>query len=395
MGSVSEAWPAIGAGRYGVNRLGMRVFAPAAPRSRGTACGMSDASASAREGAAWRGFCRLFAATCLGLGLGAVGFMAVCDPYGLRAAPGRAPGPLMDSNQRFLYPQIVRGGRYDSVVIGTSTARLLDPADLDRALGGRFANLAMNAATPFEQVRMARLVLAQGASSRSVLRTLVLGLDSTWCEARADARRFTFRPFPAWLYEPGTPGGLWRQVNWQGLVTASRVVLHGLGRMPERIRGDGYAVFTPPDAQYDAARAAAHIHGGTSPLAEADAVEGTDAPSAPMPALIWLDALLADLPPGARTHLAFMPVHAAAQGRPGTRRGAREAACKARVAEIGRRHGVEVLDFRIASPVTTQDANYWDALHYRLPVAARIVEALASAPATDDPAGFYRVLARP
>jgi hypothetical protein len=49
------------------------------------------------------------------------------------------------------------------------------------------------------------------------------------------------------------------------------------------------------------------------------------------------------------------------------------------------------------SPVTTQDTNYWDALHYRLPVAARIVADLKTAVSTgaDDPAGIYRVLARP
>ena len=351
-----------------------------------------DPLQAARSGE-WRRFAVAFALAALGFGAAAIGFVAAADPYGLRAAPGRPPGPLMDSNQRFLYPQIVRGGAYDSAVIGTSTSRLLDPVALDRALGGRFANLAMNAATPFEQAAMTRLFLAQGTP-----RTLVLALDSTWCEPDADARRLTTRPFPGWLYEDGAPFAALRQANWQSLVTGAEVLLHRIGLLPERIRRDGYAVFTPPEASYDAARASRHIHGGTA-LGEAETVvtSAEASLSDAMPALDWLDALLAATPPATTKLLAFMPVHVATQGRPGTPRGSREAACKARVAQIGRRHGATVADFRIASPVTTEDGNYWDALHYRLPVAARIVDGLAAALAEgpDDRDGFFRVLAHP
>jgi hypothetical protein len=342
--------------------------------------------------AAWRRFTTTFGGAGLALGLAAIGFVALMDPYGLRAAPGRPPGPLMDSNQRFLYPQIVRSGVYDAAVIGTSTARLLDPEMLGRAFGARFANLAMNAATPYEQVQMARLFLNHAAP-----RAVLYALDATWCEADADARRFTPRPFPAWLYGPGTPLDWLRQVNWQSLTNAGAVLLHRLGRAPERIRADGYAVFTPPEASYDAARAARHIHGGGSVAEDETAPAARDeAPDAPMPALAWLDDLLAATPDTVKL-VAFMPVHAAVQGRPGTKRGAREAACKAQVAEIGRRRAAWVVDFRIPSPVTRKDSNYWDALHYRLPVAERIVGGLAAAKASgaDDPAGFYRVLARP
>lgn len=347
---------------------------------------------SPRSAAAWRTFAATFVGAGIGLGLAAIGFIALMDPYGLRAAPGRAPGPLMDSNQRFAYPQIVRSGAYDAAVIGTSTARLLDPAKLDRAFGARFANLAMNAATPFEQTRVARLFLRH-ATPRAVL----FALDTTWCEADADTRRFTFRPFPSWLYDEDAAFAVLRQVDWQSLGTAGGVLLHRLGRAPARIRGDGYAVFTPPESAYDPVRAARHIHGGTVAEDGAAPQARLDAVAAPMPALAWLDGLLADLPAETVKLVAFMPVHAVVQGKPGTRQGAREAACKSGVAEIGRRRGATVVDFRLPSPVTTRDSNYWDALHYRLPVAGRIVAALAAARAdgADDPAGFYRVLARP
>lgn len=340
---------------------------------------------------AWRRFSAAFAAAGLGLGLAALGFVASMDPYGLRAGPGRPPGPIMDRNQRFMYPQIARGGAYDAAVFGTSTARLLDPRDLDRAFGARFANLAVNAATPDEQRALARLFLR-----RAGVRAVLFALDGTWCEAHPRAR--TAHPFPDWLYAPPAPWDVLRQTNGQSLGIAARVALNRLGLAPARIRGDGYAVFTPPDAAYDAARAADHIHGGTALDPELDGEAPEAAPeTAAMPMLAWLDALVAAAPADARRLVAFMPVHAAAQGAPGTAQGRREAACKAQVAAIGRARGAVVVDFRIPSPVTTRDDNYWDALHYRLPVAGRIVAGLRAAVATgaDAEDGFYRVLAHP
>jgi hypothetical protein len=342
---------------------------------------------------AWRRFARVFGLSVAGFGLAALGFIVLLDPYGLRVGPGRPPGPLMDGNQRFMYPQVARSGRYDAAVFGSSTARLLDPDRLGPVLGGRFANLAMNAATPFEQAALARVFLHHATP-----KVVLFGLDANWCAADADAKRLTFRPFPAWLYAEGRPWNLLRQVNGQSVATAARVLLHRWTGLPERLRVDGYAVFTPPEARYDAARAAAHIHGGGAALPDAATLDPPlDSVTAPMPALDWLDGLLAEMPAETRRILAFMPVHAAAQGVPGTDKGAREAACKARVAEIGARHGATVVDFRIPSPVTTQDTNYWDALHYRLPIAGRIVTALGTAVATgrDDPQGFYRVLTPP
>src|SRR3712207_6914903 len=56
----------------------------------------------------------------------------------------RSPSPIMDINQRFMYPQIVRSGRFDAAVFGTSTVRLPDPRKLGRAFGARVANLGLD-----------------------------------------------------------------------------------------------------------------------------------------------------------------------------------------------------------------------------------------------------------
>ncbi|SFL68514.1 hypothetical protein [Methylobacterium pseudosasicola] len=333
----------------------------------------------------WAGFTRAFLIAAALLGLAIVVGVASLDPYGLRAGPDHPPGPIMDTNQRLSYPQIARGGPFDAAVFGTSTARLLDPAALDAAFDARFANLAMNAATPDEQIRLAELFLAHRP-----VKAILFGLDTTWCAADPPAR--TTNAFPDWLYEAGAPWGVLRQVSLRSVTIAAQAGLARLGLARPRIRPDGYAVFTPPEALYDPVRARDHIRAGAL-----DPAAATDSPDAPMPALARLDALLAKIPAGALKLLAFMPVHAAAQGAPGTLAGQREETCKARVAAIGAKHGAVVVDFRRSSPVTMQDANYWDALHYRLPVAAWIVADLNAAVRTgaDDPAGIYRVLAHP
>ncbi len=333
---------------------------------------------------AWRRFSRdVLGATVLA-GLAIVAFIALVDPYGLRAAPGHPPGPIVDTNQRLSYPAVARGGDFDAAVFGTSTARLLDPAALDAAFDARFANLAVNAATPDEQMRLAALFLA-----RRPVKAVLFGLDAPWCAARPAAR--TDHAFPDWLYEKGAPWGIFHQANLRGLTAAVNAMQVRLGHGRPRLRGDGYGVFTPPEASYDAARASAHIAAGAS-----DPDAPADPPEAPFPALDALDAALASLPPETRTIIAFMPVHARAQGQPGTPAGRREEACKGKAAEIGVRRHALVIDFRRISPVTTENTNYWDALHYRLPIAARVVAGLKDAARTgaDDPQGFYRVLAR-
>jgi riboflavin biosynthesis pyrimidine reductase len=36
--------------------------------------------------------------------------------------------PLVSGSQRFAYPQVMRSKRFDSIIVGSSTARLIDPS---------------------------------------------------------------------------------------------------------------------------------------------------------------------------------------------------------------------------------------------------------------------------
>lgn len=323
------------------------------------------------------------------------------DPYGLRAAPGKPALPIMDLNQRFMYPQLARGGRFDAAVFGTSTVRLLDPVTLDRLFGARFANLGLNAGTPWEQVQLARLFLRHVPHPR----TLIFGIDVTWCEAdaAAPAKRLTFRTFPDWLYDEDASADVLHLFTARAAELAFRVALYRVGLAQERIRGDGYERFVPPDAQYDVERARTHIRGPQGPgavRAEAAfpvrAMDG-ERTGAVFPALAWLDDLLSGVSAGTDVMLAFPPTHVAAQPPPGSAAAERETACKGQVAKLGARYGAVVVDFRVPSAVTTEDSNYWDPLHYRVGIAERLAAALKAARDTrrDEKDGFYRVLGEP
>jgi hypothetical protein len=307
-------------------------------------------------------------------------FLFLLDPYGVSPLNAGRPRPIMDINQRYMYPQIVRSGRFDSVVIGTSTSRLLDPRQLEEAFGGRFANLAMNAGTAWEQTEMAKLFLGVVPAPRM----FILGVDQMWCLEGETIPKITERGFPEPFYDGNRWNDLPEVFNLKTLEIAGRLVGYHLGLMPERIRHDGFEVFTPPEETYDLARARFHIwrerpEGRVIPVTPPVVLAEAQRAALRFPALAWLDETLARLPKETRRMLAYMPIHVAKQPTPGSRDAAAVQECKRRIDAIAVRHGAKVIDFAIPSPITSRDENYWDPLHYRLPIATRIVTGIAQA----------------
>ena len=95
--------------------------------------------------------------------------------------------------------------------------------------------------------------------------------------------------------------------------------------------------------------------------------------------MTWLDDVLAMTPSGTRNIIALMPGHITTQAASGTIQEARISECKTRIAAISARHDAHYVDFWIYSPITTKDENYWDPLHYRVPIAERIVAGIQAA----------------
>lgn len=321
-------------------------------------------------------------------------FVAVMNPYGNLPLRLMGSHAMLDINQRFQFPSVVRSGRYDSVVVGTSTARLLDPLALEAAFGGRFANLSLNDGRAWEQYKLAKLFLETAEHPR----LLLIGLDRVWCWQNAGTHRTTRRGFPDWMYD-GNPANDWLYLlNGKAVEISARLVAYRLGHETARYPANGYQVFTPSEAEYDAAKARIGIwgEGATGVTRQDPPYAPTDADRAAwtFPAIKWLDELLMLATGETSMVLVFMPVHIAMQPHPGSRAAAEEALCKTRIADVARRHGAFLIDFRIPSPITTADANYWDGLHYRLPIVDRIVAGLERAVAEggDDPGGDWRTL---
>jgi hypothetical protein len=349
----------------------------------------------------WAGFVRRFLLVFVLALASAFAFIALMNPFGNLTPHAFGAHVIMDTNDRFQHPAIVRSRAFDSIVIGTSSSKLLDPVWLEGAFGGRFANLGLNDGRAWEQYQLTALFLRTVPRPR----TLLFGLDWVWCAADADVRRLSDRTFPAWIYDDDAWNDWLYVLNLGGLETAALQLVNRVGLIGARFPANGFDVFVPPETAYDAAKARRRIwQRGNNPIVPpivpvTPAYVPSDAERAGWryPALDWLDQIVVRAPADMSVVFAFMPAHVAEQPQPGSREAARESECKARIAAIAHRRAAPLIDFKIASPITTQDVNYWDGLHYRLPIARRIVEGIAKAVATgrDDPAGEWVVLAAP
>lgn len=345
--------------------------------------------------AGWRRFVSLFLATFAAGILGAALFILLLDPYDMVPFSLPIERPLMSGSQRFAYPQAMRSKHFDSIIVGSSTARLIDPEQLNGPFGARFANMAMNASTAWEEWTTFEYFRRHAGAPK----VLIVGIDDAWCDPNAERDRVR-HGFPEWMYDDDIWNDYTHLFNSGTLELAGRLIGHRLGLYPARSRYDGFEIFTPPETEYDLARAKRGIWVARdeSPLPNLPPPPLPDGEKRALksPALAWMDTMLGELPATTTKVLAFMPVHVAAQAWPGTRGAAVEAECKARIVAIGRSHGAKVIDWRIASPITTGDENYWDGLHYRLPIAQRVarelIEAALSGKESDE--GDYRLVVK-
>ena len=327
----------------------------------------------------WKSFVALLVGLFFGTTAALYAFVLLIDPYAVVPFSLPIDRRIVSINQRYMYPQIVRSRRFDSLLIGTSTARLVDPQILSGPFGARLANLAMDDMLAWEQLQVMELFWREVGPPK----VLIVALDWVWCLENADSRRITFRGFPHWLYDDNGWNDYLYLLNVGTLEIAIRQLGYQLGLYHERVRFDGFEVFTPAEGSYDPVRAQQHIWQGRQPHQRP---EGLPRPLTPaeqaaltFPALAWLDAILAKLPASSRSVLAFMPVHVAAQPWPSTANASIEVECKDRIDDIARRRRAIVVDWRIASPITREDRNYWDSLHYRLPIAQRLAGEIVDA----------------
>jgi hypothetical protein len=338
---------------------------------------------------AWRRFFRLTLGVAAGVAALVYGFIVIVDPFDiLPLSPSLARAPI-STNARFSFPALARAPRFDSAILGTSTSRLLRPAVLDPAFDARFVNLAMNAATAYEQTRMLDLF----ARNHPDAKFLILGLDIAWC-GTGELQKYTPRPFPEWMYGDDRWRGYPEMFNLYALTEAVQQFAHLTRLKRSRYGADGYTSFVPDDRSYDRVRVAEHLRRDAAEIGGGE-IAGSPA-TWRFPAIDLLQAALTGLPPGTRKLLYFAPYNHVLQPTDGPLAQV-WAACKRHVATAAARvPNAIVADFMIPSPITRNDDNYWDALHYRIGIGDRLARDLAAA-ARGEPsaAGDYALLPAP
>lgn len=350
-------------------------------------------AAERQSGARWRSYVVILALGTVLAFVGLVAFISVVDPWKALPISARIERDIQPYKQRLFYPMLVRSGRYDSFIFGSSTGMLLDPENF-KSLGGRFLQLGLTNGMAWEQLELLQLIRAEVAEPR----VLIFTIDWVWCVPGFRRETAAVRQFPFWIYQKRSWINIVRLLNIEALRDSWTTIRHNWRRRHAYVRDDGYWMFTPPDETYDLASALKRIYNSDHPrllppIVPPQYVSEYDRAAWTFPYLDQLEDELARLP-GTRKLFVTMPVHVIAQPQPGSVEAQREETCKQRIARIAAKHGSILMDFRIASDVTRMDSNYWDPLHYRLPIA-RSTEASVVAAARSqrsDPAGFWRVI---
>ena len=299
-------------------------------------------------------------------------FVIVIDPWNALPLSPALPRVPISTNARYSFPALARSPRFDSIVLGDSSARLLRPVDLDPGFGAHFANLAMNSATAYEQSQLLAVFLRDHPHPRVV----IVAIDNAWCSPTLT--QFSSRAFPAWMYRPNRWPAYREMLTPYAVQEAANQFAVMMGWKRRRYGLDGYTSFVPPDSAYDPARR-------DRAFLRWPSLDHDPAPTGLpiLPSLRLLDFMLASIPPATRKIVYFTPYHTDQLGAPGSATAWRWDGCKQAVAAIARQEGAEALDFQIPSPITLDRDNFWDPVHYRQSVATRVTEGLVRGQSPD------------
>jgi hypothetical protein len=287
------------------------------------------------------------------------------DPYDTgRFALLPAHG-VANFGQRLAFASVARRADADTAIIGNSTIQLIDPKRLSRLTGHRAVSLAVPGTGPVEQLALADYFRRHHQANADL--TVVFGIDQSWCTT---ANPITpSHPFPFWLYSNDRLDYVFNMMRYKTIeATARRLkLLAGFERPAPR---DGYH-------DYDTGKI---WH--APEFAELPAIGETSAGSVPtaadFTAIPLLRHFLATLDPSAHVVLLVPPRYVSAIPSPGSTAAAELEACKdayRRLAET--RPNTWMLDFLIDSPFARREDDFWDAIHYRRPVARTIENRLA------------------
>lgn len=337
----------------------------------------------------WRAFVFRFLAVFIGGSALLFAVLLFADPWGTLPFSSPFPRTPADHSQRWAYPELARSPRFDAAIIGDSTSRLLDPADLDPVTDSRFVNLAMVHAFAFEQAQLLDVFLAAHPAPRALL----IGLDRVWCERGDDLQHYGYGPLPEWLYRGNTVEAMGNLFNMHAIETAWRSITAKLGLSPQPYGPAGFQLIDVDHHHFDPALAKA--------LIKQNLAEYWSTPANPNPstwhyvALDWLRARIDRLSPSTRLLFVFVARHHLYPA-PGTVGADMMDECHRRVATWARaRPGTAVYDLSMPSPMTLDENRWWDAVHMRPEYMAELSRELGAAIGGMDGANVRTLIATP
>ena len=268
---------------------------------------------------------------------------------------------IIDESPRTANASRGRDPQFSAAVFGNSTGQLLKPTELSQATGVRFVQLTVPGTGPREQIVLLRWFVRHHARADA----LVIVTDPVWCTD--DPALPIFSPFPFWLYSESP-------IEYLGRLFSSRA----LGRWVRRVQlGLGLRTPSAPDGYWNYELLGHGDFRAAPPLNERAETAPIAERQFQFPAIEQLAGFIAnvsDVP----IVLVMPPMIASNLPRPGTPETARLAACKAALARLvaGRPHS-NFLDFRVDDPLTRDQKNFLDPIHYRAPVARRMEQRIA------------------
>ncbi len=349
----------------------------------------------------WKGFGLTLWAVALGAAVLLYLFIVIVDPYDNLPLSPDLPRIQVSGTDRQFKPSLARRPEYQGVLLGASTSMLLNPVRLEQAFDVPFANMAMPAASPYEQLRLLRLYREHHPSPEYVL----FGLDWFWCFKEGAPKQIGAnigQPSWDWLYDEN-PWNNWPGLNSQSLKHARRQLRAMLDPSGSPAARDGYYDFTVKDyGPYKLPRARKKIYGRTEDLprpgnAPRVSIKAAERQAWGFPDLDRLRESLQQLSDETLKLVFFTPIHWYTQAHTGTRKYEEQVECKRRVAALGKGlRNYMALDFMYHTPITLEDRHYWDKTHFTTEIADQVVDLLKSAVqgGAEDPGGRFRYLTR-
>lgn len=297
-------------------------------------------------------------------------FIILINPYDnlhLKINAERVP---ITWNQRYSYPAIARKHIFDSAIIGTSTARLLNPEILNSIFNANFVNLSMNSATAHEQSQIFNLFRKDHASIKYIL----FGIDAVWCDTTENPDQYTPRPFPIWMYDENNRNDYFHMFNITALIDSLRLIQYWFGLRKPKYEVNGYTNFLPEEDEYDLDKAVINLYGSkknkeqfNESLSVKSAEDKDQKFNFPVHNLLY--NMINSLDEDTQKIIFFVPYHYYLI----QNNFELYNQCKQKILESSANiKNIHLIDLMFSSEITANDSNYWDTLHYKVSIADKL-----------------------